>query len=334
MTAAASLLALLLLAAPGKPARPFESRLEQGLRLFTSGDFEAALKALDVAAQEGTDPSTLERVHLLRAQCFAARQDFGRAEDAFALALDANPEAALDPARVDPTVVKLLDATRARLQGTLTIVSRPPGAEVTVDGRAAAAAPLSLQLGVGRHRLEARWGDGEPAASEVLVRPRKDTRVEYVQGPARTTLVQPEGPEVRKVGPIGDFRFAPEFSLTPMVNPALPLEIAGGVEVGFFRATVAVRVYPGLGLTPRFAFGLPVLERLGVVLEVGMPVLLQTGTTFGLQALGVCANAGVEFYPLRWLGLFAMIGGRHYLIRPANDATALDTTVGLRLRMP
>lgn len=333
MTAAAPLLALLLLAAPGRPTRPPEGRLEQGQRLFTSGDFEAALKALDAAAQESGEPATLERVHLLRAQCFAARQDFGRAEEAFALALEANPEAALDPARVDPTVVKLLDATRARLQGTLTVVSHPAGAEVTVDGRAASAAPLSLQLGVGRHRLEARWPEGEPAAAEVLVRPRRDTRVEYVQGPARGVAAPaPQGPEQRRVGPIGDFRFAPEFSLTPMVNPILPLELAAGVEFSWFRATVAVRVYPKLGLTPRFAFALPVLEQLGVVLELGMPVMF--GTSLGVLELGIAANVGLEYFPLRWAGLFAMVGGRYYLIRPANDATALDATVGLRFRMP
>src|SRR3954467_6137258 len=87
----------LLAAAPLKG-----SRLEQGQKAFADGEYATALKALDAAVVEGAD---LERVQLLRAQVFAAQQDFGRAEEAFALALEANPEASLDPTRVDPSVV-------------------------------------------------------------------------------------------------------------------------------------------------------------------------------------------------------------------------------------
>jgi hypothetical protein len=327
MSPVVPLLAVLLLASPGKGARPPESRLEQGQRLFTSGEVEASLRVLDAAAAEGGDDATLERVHLLRARCFAARQDFGHAEEAFALALESNPEAALDPTRVDPTVVKLLDATRARLQGTVAVASHPAGAEVTVDGQPAGAAPLSLPLGVGRHRLEVRWPEGGLAAAEVQVRPRRELRVEYVRaGPA--------GLAGRRLGPIADFRFAPEFSLTPMVYPVFPLELAVGLEVSHFRVTVAVRVAPGLALTPRLAFALPVLERLGVVLELGMPALLEPVDADPLKALGIAAGVGVEYLPLSWLGAFAMVGARYYLKRPANDAAALTATAGLRLRLP
>jgi hypothetical protein len=118
------------------------------------------------------------------------------------------------------------------------------------------------------------------------------------------------------------------------VYPAFPLELSVGLEISWFRASVAVRVYPGLALTPRLAFAVPVMERLGVVLELGMPVLLDSVETNPLKALGISASVGLEVYPLSWLGAFAMVGGRYYLIRPSNDAAALITTVGLRLRLP
>lgn len=329
MMVAVSLIAMLLVAPSPRPPRSSEGgRLEQGVRLFNSGDVEAALRVLDAAALEGGDPATLERVHLLRAQCFAARQDFVRAEEAFAQALEANPEAVLDPGRVDPTVVKLLDSVRARLTGTLTVASTPPGAELSVDGQPKGPAPLSLPLGVGRHRVEARWGDGAVTQAEVQVRPRREVRVEWVQGaPKEVAMVG--GPDGRRLGPTGEFRFAPEFSTTPTADPTLPLELSGGVEFFFFRAVLGLRLFPNFGLTPRFTFAMPVKELIGVVLEAGLPLEFLSEV-----ALGVSGGAGVEVYPVRWFGAFVLVGGRHYFIRPANDATAITLTAGIRLRMP
>ena len=329
MTVVAPLIAMLLTAPPARlPKTPEGTRLEIGTRLFNSGDFETALKALDAAALEGGDAATLERVHLLRAQCFAARQDFARAEEAFALALDANPEATLDPGRVDPTVVRVLDSVRARLTGTVVVSSTPAGATVLVDGTVRGVAPLTLPLGVGRHRLEAKWGEGELARTEVQVRPRREMRVEWVQA-APALVPMNDAPERRKLGPTGDFRFAPEFSTFRDADPTLPLELSGGVELTYYRITLAVRLYPNFGLTPRFTFALPVTALLGVVIEAGVPFEF-----FPSVALGLSGGAGVEVYPVRWFSGFVLLGGRHYFLTDFNDATALTATVGARLRMP
>ena len=330
------LIALLLTAPSARVPKSEGTRLEVGSKLFNSGDFEGALRALDAAALEGGDPSTLEHVHLLRAQCFAARQDFVRAEEAFALALDANPEATLDPGRVDPTVVRILDSVRSRLPGTLVVNSTPPGAAIKVDGQLKGAAPLTLPVGVGRHRLEAKWGEGESTLAEVQVRPRRESRVEWVQG-ATKLVPMADGPQGRKLGPTADFRFAPEFSTNPLVldehGPTLPLELSGGIEFAFYRVTLGLRMFPNFGLTPRFTFSLPVLELLAVVIEAGVPFeFFASGTP--PVALGIAGGAGVEVYPVRWFGGYVLLGGRHYFVTPANDRTALTVTAGIRLRMP
>jgi PEGA domain len=306
------------------------TRLEQGTRLFNQGEIEPALKMLDAAALDGGDAGTLEKVHLLRAQCFAARQDFARAEEAFALALDANPEASLDPAKVDPTLVKMLEAVRARLTGTLVVGSSPAGATLLLDGKSAGFTPQTLQVSVGKHRLEARWGEGSLTGTDVQLRPRREVRVEWVQGAAQMVTLAPDGPEARKVSPYGDFRFAPEISPSPSIDPTLPLELGGGFEFFYFRAGLGVRLFPQLGLTPRFAFSLPVLERVAVALEVGVPFEFFSSSV----AIGLNGGAGVEFYPLRWFGAFVLVGGRHYFLRPGNDGTAFTATAGIRLRVP
>lgn len=332
MMSAVALIALLVSGPTPKnppPAPKVEgTRLEQGQKYFNLGDFELALRALDAAALEGGDAATLEKVHLLRAQCYAAKQDFARTEEAFALALDANPDASLDPSRVDPTLVKLLEAVRGRLTGMLIVGSNPPGAQLTVDGKSVGAAPLTLQVAVGKHHLEAKWAEGAMTSTDVQLRPRREVRVEWVQGAVQMVPTN-DAPDPRKVSPYGDFRFAPEISSTPTVPVALPLELGGGFEFSYFRAGLAVRLFQQFGVTPRFSFSLPVMERINITLELSVPV-----TFFATPAVGVAGAAGIEFYPVRWIGAYAMVGGRYYFFGHGNDTTAFVPTVGVRLRVP
>jgi hypothetical protein len=325
--AAVAVLSLLVLGAPARPPAQ-GTKLEVGQRLFAQGDVEGALKALDGAAAESTDAPTLEKVHLLRAQCFAARQDFARAEDAFVLALDANPEATLDPARVDPTLVKLLDATRARLTGTVVVASTPPGARVTLDGREVGVTPLTLTPSTGRHVLSVRFGDDAPQVLDVQVRPRREQRVEWVRveggasGPADWFTPRP-------IRPYGDLRGLFEPATTGTITGGI--ELGGGVEFSYFRVGLSARLFPRFAVTPRFQFALPVMEQFAVLLELGVPVsFLRDGVGIGLAGGG-----GAEYYPLKWVGLYALIGGQHHLLWPGRiDNTAFLAVGGVRLRMP
>jgi hypothetical protein len=342
MTASVALLTLLFVAGPAprapktEPVKVEGTKLEQGQKLFASGDFEGALKALDAAAQENRDDATLEKVHLLRAQCFAARQDFVKAEEAFARVLEANPEASLDPARVDPTVVKLLESVRARLTGSLVLDSTPPGAALSVDGKPAGATPLTQAVPVGRHKVEAKWGDEPALSSEVVVKPNREVRLTWVQGPVKQAPPPacpevPTGPTGRPLRPFGDVRGSMEVPVNPGAYVTGGFELGGGVEYSYFRLGVWAKLFPNFGFVPRFAFALPLQERLSVVLEVGVPMqVLRDGLGVGLSGTG-----GVEFYPVTWLGLWAAAGARHYFQWPGrNDPTAFLATGGVRLRMP
>ncbi|MFO0600518.1 MAG: tetratricopeptide repeat protein [Myxococcaceae bacterium] len=325
--------ALALLLAAGTPAAkpPKESRFEQGQKLFTQGDFDAALKALDGAVVDGGDSATMEKVHLLRAQCFAARQDFVRAEEAFGQALEFNPDVTLDPARVDPTLVKLLEAVRARSVGQVLLNSTPPGADVSVDGKSLGPAPQSLSLSSGKHKVEAKWADGPAQKVDLLVRPRQQTRVEWVQqvsvAPGKATLSD------RPLRPFGDLRGMFEPSTSGAVDGGL--ELGGGLEFLWFRLGLFARLYPLFSLTPRFQFSLPVATTgvgdFNITIEAGAPItFLPDGVGIGVQGAG-----GVEWYPLKWAGAYALIGGRHHFRWPGrNDVTAFTATAGVRLRMP
>src|SRR5581483_361998 len=139
-----------------QPPLPQGNRLELGQKAFNEGQLDLALRLLDAAAAESPDSASAEKIQLLRGQCLAARQDFGKAEEAFALALDANPEASLDPGKVDPAVVKLLELMRARMSGTLIVTTTPAAADVTVDGKDAGKTPLTLTTSIGRHKVQTK----------------------------------------------------------------------------------------------------------------------------------------------------------------------------------
>jgi tetratricopeptide (TPR) repeat protein len=331
LSTAVPLLALLLTGPVSKAARTDVPKLEQGQKLFNQGDFDAALKMLDAAAIEGGDPATLEKVQLLRAQCLAARQDFARAEEAFALALDANPETTLDPTRVDPTVVRLLESVRARLTGSLVLNSTPPGAIVLLDGKEIGAAPQTVAAPAGKHKLEARWGEGPLQTLELQVRPRRETRVEWVQGNGGVAAPSGNIFEPRPLRPFGDLRGMFEPATSGFVSGGL--ELGGGIELSWFRLGLFARLYPNFALTPRFQFALPVLEQMNVLLEAGVPVnFLANGET--PVGLGIQGQGGAEYYPLKWFAGYVLIGAVHHFIWPFNNTTAFTATAGIRLRVP
>lgn len=332
LSAAVPLIALLLTGPVTKAARADAPRLEQGQRLFTQGDFDGALKMLDAAAIDGGDPSTMEKVQLLRAQCLAARQDFARAEEAFALALDANPETTLDPTRVDPTVVRLLESVRARLTGSLVVGSTPPGATLALDGKAVGAAPQTLSVPAGKHKLEARWGEGLPQSVDLQVRPRRETRVEWVQGAAAPAagggLLEP-----RPLRPFGDLRGMIEPATSGFVTGGL--ELGGGIELSWFRIGLFARLFPNFGIVPRFQLALPVHDLVNVLLEVAVPLTFLPPSSEGSFGIGLGGGGGVEYYPWKWIGGYLLIGGRHHFLWPGrNDSTAVSVTLGVRLRVP
>jgi hypothetical protein len=310
----------LLAAAPSRL-----SKLEQGQKAFGEGDYSVALKALDQAAAEGAD---LEKVQLLRAQCFAAQQDFGRAEEAFALALEANPEASLDPTRVDPSVVKVLDGLRARTKGTVVVRSTPPGAVVFLDGKEIGPTPVDLQTVIGRHKVEAKWPGGGGANSDVLTRARRETYLVLVQGEA-TGAPGPLEPGEEKgsgIRPFAEVRGLLETG--GGVYGAM--EIGGGIELKYFRAGLHLRLVPNFGLSPRVALVVPVIPKLSAFVEAEVPMIFENSVAVGLGASG-----GVEWHVFRFIGAFIAIGGRHFFDNPIfinNDR--FELSVGVRLRLP
>ena len=108
------------------------------------------------------------------------------------------------------------------------------------------------------------------------------------------------------------------------------MEIGGGIELTYFRAGLHLRLVPNFGLSPRAALVVPVIPALSAFVEGEVPMI------FGGQiAVGLGASGGAEWHPLRFLGAFVAIGGRHFfdnLLFINNDR--FELSVGVRLRLP
>ncbi len=313
-------------------AAPKSTKFEQGQKLFASGEVDAALKMLDAAAAESNDAGAVERIQLLRGQCLAARQDFVKAEEAFTMALDANPEASLDPARVDPTVVKLLESVRSRLSGPISLNSEPLGATVSIDGRQMGKTPLNLNIPLGRHSISLSFGEIESPPRDVIIRAKRDVYVDVVKPASAVKAVEVPQRWPAKIRAYGDIRGTLEAATTG--DGALfrgGLDVGGGFELRYFRLGLYARLFPYFGLSPRAAFVLPVIDNVTVFLEGHIPFWFRGGGV----ALGIGGSGGVEYAFLPFLGGFAQIGGEHLFLNPGyNDSTHFLAQGGVRLRMP
>ncbi|MFL5322537.1 MAG: PEGA domain-containing protein, partial [Myxococcaceae bacterium] len=195
MTPALVLTSLLLLGAGPSKGRAGEQHYAQGQNEFNRGNFQGALKLLDAAATETNDDATLSKIHLLRGQAFAAEQDFDQTEAAFKLALEHDPEASLDPARVDPKLVRILDGLRDRMKGDLNVRAEVPGSKVTIDGRYEGESPVSTTQPIGRHKVEVVSPDGrQTGKSEVVVWPKRVTELALKQEETRDKTPPPAAP--------------------------------------------------------------------------------------------------------------------------------------------
>ncbi|MBL8954869.1 MAG: PEGA domain-containing protein [Myxococcaceae bacterium] len=329
-------LAVLLFAAP-------PSSFEQGQKAFAEGKFDVALKALDQAAAEARDAATLEKIHLMRGQAFAARQSYAKAEEAFALALEANPEATLDPGKVDPSVVKLLESNRARTSGSVSVQTAPAGATVFLDGADAGTAPVTLTAGIGRHKVAAQWAEGQRAELGVLVRSKRETFVELVlqehekvveRVVEKVVEKRVEVPVAQEPPPVEDRFVRPYAAVRGAVDlnagPEGGLDLGAGVDFKHVSVGVYVRPYRYFYVIPRAAALWPIFDFLTLFGEGELDI--RATSRFGL-AVGL--NVGVEWLPKKWFGAFVSAGGKGFII---NQGFVVDWRVtlagGLRARLP
>ena len=327
----ASLLTIIFLAAMDAGAAR-GSRLAQGQAEFNRGNFAPALKHLDAAAAESNDDATAAKIHLLRGQAFAAQQQFDDAEAAFARALAHDPEASLDPSRVDPKLVRMLDDLRDRTKAEVSIRTSVPGAAVKIDGQYVGQSPVTTQLSIGRHSVEAATPDGQRVGkAEIVVRPNRALEV-----PLSLEQVRDPPPKDKASATPAALSWRNGFvDLRANWNPfPLPgdgaFEVGAGIEQAIFRGGLHLRLFPAFGLIPRGALHVPITDAVDGTVELELPFIF---TDRGVEA-GLGAAGGAEYMVTKWIGLFGQVGFRYNFIVARSQQSQLYLQAGLRIRLP
>lgn len=274
------------------------------MRAFATGEFERALRELSTAERSATSDTLRADIALAQGRCHAALENFAAVERDFQRALDADPEARLDPSVVHPTVVAMLDGLRVRLRGTLSVDSEPPGAEVQVDGAAVGQTPYSGPISIGRHVVTVRRAAGEPPTSrEAVIRRDRPTRLTFTLSPA------PTPPAVHASEPdMAASRWLLLAELRADVDPTAGVSVEVGAGGGGRHWLVSAHAFLGAapGATLRVSGRLP-----SVLGPAGLYASLDGVVFFAQPTIpGVGASAGVMLRATPWLELFVEGSGR------------------------
>jgi hypothetical protein len=306
-------------------SKPGALKFQAGQTEFKRGDFLGALRNLDGAAAEATDDQLLGQIHVLRAQCLAARQDFTGAEEAFGLALRHDPDVRLDPSKVDPALVSMLDSQRSRLRGKLVVHADRPGAQVWMDGKQIGEAPLKSSVPIGQHTVEVRTPDGRFAErQEVTIRPRQtaELNAELKEQPPSHSNGASEATR-----PFADIR----GTLDPFAGgDNVGFEVGGGLEYKHFRASASAALFPNFGINFRGAFSVPLIDSFNAYISLEMPIIFASPVQFGLGGAG-----GLEYEVRRWFDPFFEVGVRHLFTgADGMDSNRFILQFGIRLKVP
>jgi hypothetical protein len=284
-------------------------------RTFEQGKLDRALSLCDAAADEPLPDAVLAQVQLVRAQLLAAFGRLDAVDAAFEAALLKDPEAHLDVTRVQPSVVGMLEAVRARLRGQLVVTCDLP-ASAYVDAREVGPTPFEGEVPIGRHKVDVRTADGRVLQEdEVLVRSNVRAELHFSPPPPRRKFDPYVSARVvtwqfSGVGAGGD------LGVVILEHIDVSAGVHGGSLVGFsLRIGVAFEeLWHGLGL----------FAAVNGVTFVTAAQLMWGGGLVG----------GVSWAAFSWLSFFTEISGYALAPVPGYTRDSWLLGAGFRLRWP
>jgi hypothetical protein len=309
---------LLSAVAPAGDARELESALQS----LSEGEFESALSHVEAGLRQARDDARIAQLYLVQGEVYAALRHYEKMEFAFSRALEAAPDARLDPERVQPTVVMRFESLRERLRGEVIIDVEPPGTELWLDGQRLGLAPWRGQVPIGTHSLEVRPEGGRGRTSlQVSVRPGRPEQVHVIVSPGQ------DRPEDSALSALA---FGPQFRLALGLAPLSGVGLELGARLGgrYLHAELNATVGSQLGLAARVGAQAPEL-----VGPLTLSLSLDGYAVPSAPVLGGGLTAGASVPLGTRVDIFAELSGRWLPSSATYAATHLLATTGLRLRL-
>ena len=224
------------------------AQVETARAAYNKGDIDGAWKGINSAlntierAFAGVaDYRSVARAYLFLADLANARGDRGRAEDSYLIAARFASDLELDPATTSPMIIEGYSTAKELLQnsptGGLSIVSKPVGAGVIVDGEERGKTPLSLVLPAGPHLVSVHLPAHDVWATQVPVDPDNVRKLEVFLSPAAPLDVAAEDPTAEAMQ---------ELAALDATSDWLVVRREGeGISFAFLAAGAVVPVYGG-----------------------------------------------------------------------------------------
>lgn len=260
MTAMGQTLAIALLLLATAARGDSRADFEAGQAAYNEGEVEVALGHFDRAAQSSTDRAELGRIHLFRAKCHRLLKQAGTS-DAIAIdkalnaALEADPDARLNPDRDPEDLVDMLSSIRKRLTARLRLSADRTATAFAIDGRPFGQLPYDGDVPIGTHRLDVTTADGRFSASQEATfqaRQSHEVRLHLVanapppeERPTRVAELEPQRvPEAALPEPPQPARRSP----APMIVTSSFLGL--GLVAGLGGTFLARSIHAGLKALP------------------------------------------------------------------------------------
>ncbi|PIE19998.1 MAG: hypothetical protein CSA65_00120 [Proteobacteria bacterium] len=158
-------LALLALSPSASAAPSAQQLFERAKRAYMHANAESSLKLLRRATKTVRDTKLAASIELYTGLSLLIMNRRPEAKAAFRRALRHDPTLSLDKERFKPSTVALLESIKAAARGTLVVTANRQG-KVWLDGVERGTTPLTLQVKIGKHRIQVRAG---AARSDVTV---------------------------------------------------------------------------------------------------------------------------------------------------------------------
>lgn len=304
-----------------------QAPLDEGLALFNSGNFEAALTQVEALLRLEKGSAERARFELLRARCYLALRRPLDGDDALASALIADPTLTIEGLDVSPAFVAIFERARTRLAAQLTVETEPVAAGIRIDGVLVGAAPVKQLLAVGVHRVEVIDANGSAfSVRQVVIAARQPQTLVLSSGAPLLVQGPPPAPVQTPWVAVPALVARSSYDLGSGASFELGVTLLGRYWLAELDAMFGA--FGGAGL--RLGGRLPIYRAL-----LGAQLTLDGQLIFSRVVVpGIGGTLSVVVHPVSWLDVLAEGSVRFVQSEPSFRAQYGLVGLALRVRWP